>query len=654
MTVVVPVYNPGAALEPGVDSLLRQSLPRNDFDVIYVDDGSTDGSGDRLDELAAEHDNVSVHHIPNSGWPGRPRNVGIDHARGRYVQFMDQDDALGEQALERLYDMAERTDADVVIGKVASNFRPVLHEMFRADLQRQTIHTFPMMIRSLTPHKLFRLSLLREHQIRFPEGPRRLEDQPFVCAAYFAARSVAVLSSYVCYYYRKRDDGQNTASRIYSPRGYYDNLREVLDVVEKNTEPGQFRDLLLGRFYSAEMVGRLGGKGLSTEDLTEFRVEQFNEVRRLALERFGPGVAAGASAAMRVRSHLMLADDINGIEVFARHYDEIRAAVTLDGLSWADGRLQVSVSARMRDAQGSGEPLTFERDGDHWLLSPRQLGMDLPAEVRDATDGVATARAEVVIRNRETSAEYYLPTRWEKSLEPVDDTSVTPYIRGTATLDPQVALFGDPLTRGRWDLSVRVDMAGWTRTTRLGSTRAADLDASSRVIVVAPHGPSVLAYWTQDHDNLSVAVGTSTPQVAQRVKEDSEVRLVAAGRGWSMSVSPPIAGRGDEPLAGRLVLTRVGATPLMVTLPSTTRFVGGRTEISADLPRRHRVRTRGLSLGLWRVGAVIDDIETPKPVDLGVVLRVPGSGALELCPSDAGAMGGPAPLSRRLRRLISR
>jgi glycosyltransferase involved in cell wall biosynthesis len=100
VSVVVPVYNPGAYLEDCVASLLRQSLPTGEYEAIFVDDGSTDGSGARLDRLATEHPElVRVIHIENSGWPGRPRNVGLDTARGDYVLFVDGRVRLAPTAL---------------------------------------------------------------------------------------------------------------------------------------------------------------------------------------------------------------------------------------------------------------------------------------------------------------------------------------------------------------------------------------------------------------------------------------------------------------------------------------------------------------------------------------------------------------------------
>src|ERR1044071_9409944 len=82
VSVVVPVYNPGVYIEDCIASLKRQSLPPDEFEVVFVDDGSTDGTPARLDELAAEDTRVHVIHQENSGWSGKPRNVGIEAARG--------------------------------------------------------------------------------------------------------------------------------------------------------------------------------------------------------------------------------------------------------------------------------------------------------------------------------------------------------------------------------------------------------------------------------------------------------------------------------------------------------------------------------------------------------------------------------------------
>ena len=184
----MPVYNPGPNIDECIESLLGQTLPPDEYEVIFVDDGSSDGTEARLDALAAEHEHVRVEHIPNSGWPGKPRNLGIEMARGEYVYFVDNDDWLGKGALNRLYNRAKRDEADIVIGKVVGEGKFVARSVFKRDRKDVTLEWAPL-VRLLTPHKLFRKALLDEHGIRFPEGRRRLEDHVFTMHAYFHARA---------------------------------------------------------------------------------------------------------------------------------------------------------------------------------------------------------------------------------------------------------------------------------------------------------------------------------------------------------------------------------------------------------------------------------------------------------------------------------
>ncbi len=114
VSVVVATYQPGEGLDRVIDSLDRQTLPQDEFESIFVDDGSPDDTLARLRELAATRPNMRVESIPNSGWPSRPRNVGIELARGEYVTFMDHDDRLFPDALAKAYAYAVEQRADVV------------------------------------------------------------------------------------------------------------------------------------------------------------------------------------------------------------------------------------------------------------------------------------------------------------------------------------------------------------------------------------------------------------------------------------------------------------------------------------------------------------------------------------------------------------
>jgi glycosyltransferase involved in cell wall biosynthesis len=171
VSVVVPTYAPGDRIKRLVHSLDAQTLPTEDFEVIFVDDGSPDRTWARLQRIRDRRTNVRIERIENSGWPSRPRNVGLEMARGEYVLFMDHDDELYPEALEAGYRMAARTGADVLNGKETRTDQAkwaleVYAENMDNAIDRTDVH--PLI--PTNPHKLFRRALLMEHGIRFPGG----------------------------------------------------------------------------------------------------------------------------------------------------------------------------------------------------------------------------------------------------------------------------------------------------------------------------------------------------------------------------------------------------------------------------------------------------------------------------------------------------
>lgn len=111
ISVIIPVYNVEKYLRECVNSVLRQTY--QNFEIILVDDGSTDGSSDICDAYAAEDSRVQCIHKTNGG-ASSARNVGMDAARGGYVYFLDSDDTLEHEALQVLFDTAEAEKADIV------------------------------------------------------------------------------------------------------------------------------------------------------------------------------------------------------------------------------------------------------------------------------------------------------------------------------------------------------------------------------------------------------------------------------------------------------------------------------------------------------------------------------------------------------------
>lgn len=114
ISVIIPVYNSREFISKCMDSIMCQTF--SDFEVICVDDGSIDESYTILSGYSQRYKNIQVVRQQNMG-QGVARNKGVALARGKYVKFVDADDFLHPDALRILYDTAERTKADIIVGK---------------------------------------------------------------------------------------------------------------------------------------------------------------------------------------------------------------------------------------------------------------------------------------------------------------------------------------------------------------------------------------------------------------------------------------------------------------------------------------------------------------------------------------------------------
>ncbi|MGN6472137.1 MAG: glycosyltransferase family 2 protein [Mycobacteriales bacterium] len=462
VSVVVPVYNPGRSLRRCVESLLAQSLPAESTELIFVDDGSTDRSGRRLDKLASQHPHVTVIHEANSGWAGRPRNVGMQAATGEFVQFVDQDDMLGPEALERLADYGAKHGADIVLGKVTSDFRRVPAELYRENIPCCTVRDAPL-IRTLTPHKMFRRDFLIDKKLRFPEGPRRLEDQLFLVQAYFATEAVAILSDYPCYFFLRRNDNRHSAKLFYEPADYYRNLREVLDVIAASTDAGSYRDGLHEKFLNT-MLRKVSA---AAKPGREERLAAFlKEIKAVVGEYFGPGVADRQPILRRQLAAATL-NKPKKIRRLNRRYDRLAARIhSLVATPSGVGRWTITVSASLSFRDNS--PVRLRPEGEHWRIDERLQVKGIAVRPDSAAELLADALGDVVLRSADTGVEWLGPTVFAASLEPTpDDDGHHLVVSGSVALDAETFAAGAALTPGTWSLAVRIRALGIGRTAQV-------------------------------------------------------------------------------------------------------------------------------------------------------------------------------------------
>lgn len=625
VSVVIPVYNPGKYIEDCISSLLRQSLPEDEFEAVFVDDGSTDDTPARLDRLAAEHRHMRVIHQEPSGWSGKPRNVGTAAASGEYVMYCDNDDWLGDEALERMYDYGVENAADVVIGKMAGKGRPVPLELFRRNRPKANVENAPL-IDSLTPHKMFRKEFMERHGMKWPEGRRRLEDHVFVTRAYLLAENISVLSDYVCYYHVKRDDASNAGFQRFDPVGYFDNLREALDIVEEHTEPGPLRDRLFRRWLRNEMVERMRGQRLLRLP-HDYRKELFDEIHSVVVERFGPGVAAGMMPTQQIVAGLIAADRLGDVEEFAKWEAGIKPAGGLETVAWQDGRLRVAFTAEYRSG---GEPITFRTDSESGkdLLAPPlpKTSVDAIALLGvDTSAPVSKSKADLVVRERETAAEFFQPVEIERERVPVggaEEGVFRQVLHATADIDPQTAAGGKPLAAGVWDVLIRVSSCGWTKETRLGSVRGEQARTGRGAAVVGSPERLVLPYWTDPHGNLSLDVDQATGRLAYEVAQVTEDKVSIGSDPARITVAVPFHVPTKTEAQLRLTDPAGHRTVALTASLQAAGTADGSALLSADLPLAE------LADGRWRVEFALPSAAAKQRfVALPVVLQVPADGS---------------------------
>ncbi|MEU2305105.1 glycosyltransferase family 2 protein [Streptomyces misionensis] len=612
VSVVIPVYNPGKYIEDCIASLLRQSLPDDEYEAIFVDDGSTDETPERLDRLAAEYPHMHVIHQEGSGWSGKPRNVGIAAAKGEFIQFVDNDDWLGDEALERMYNYGVENNADVIVGKMAGKGRPVPLELFRKNRPHANVENAPL-IDSLTPHKMFRKAFLDKHNLRYMEGRRRLEDHVFVTEAYLRAENVAVLSDYLCYYHVKREDASNAGFQRFDPVGYFKNLREALDVVEKLTEPGPLRDRLFRRWLRNEMVERMRGKRLLNLP-EDYRQELFDEIHKVVVERFGPGVAAGLQPTQQIVAALISANRLADVEEFARWESEVKPTGVLEDLGWENGELTIGFTA---EYQSNGEPVVFRTDGDKDLLAPPlpQSSLDTIAMLgADTTAPLDKSKVDLVVRERETAAEFFQPVELTREKIAVEgrEGDFRQVLRATSRIDPLSAANGAGLGAGIWDVLIRITSCGWTKETRLGAVRAEEAERGRVAALTGSPAHLVLPYWTDPYGNLSLDIDQKTKRMSQEFAGLTPDDVTVTANPGSLTVALPLRVQGET--KATLKLTDIG-TSRAVDIPATlTARASGDAELSADLPLGE------IAGGQWRLKLVLPSAGAGKPVPLPLVL----------------------------------
>ena len=234
ISVIIPVYNVEKYLRKCLESVINQTY--KDIEIICVNDGSTDGSLAILNEYAQKDDRIKVIN-KNNGGLSSARNSGLDSANGEYCYFVDSDDWIELNTLEKLVNIIEKNDVETVVHSMVNipennlciGMSNSVQRWFDKKIKPNGVYNIPIEINKDIPsiawNKLYKMNIINKYHCRFSEGLIN-EDELFLWTYMIHCKKYYFLNEVLYNYFRRTDSIMGT--RDNSPK-----ILDILDIQEK-------------------------------------------------------------------------------------------------------------------------------------------------------------------------------------------------------------------------------------------------------------------------------------------------------------------------------------------------------------------------------------------------------------------------------------
>ena len=219
LSIIVPVYNVEQYVRTCIESIYKQGLDEDRFEVLIVNDGTKDKSMEVIQDIIAQHKNIVVINQENLSL-SVARNNGIAAAKGKYILMIDSDDLLIENSLSRLLDLALEEEVDLLVADFLEMDNEIITSSSsyvnqnRFEFKRKT--GIQLFLEDLNPNQcyvwrtLYKRSFILENNLKFVPGIR-YQDVPFTHEAYIKANN-CIKTSWLLNIYRKNRPGASTHS----------------------------------------------------------------------------------------------------------------------------------------------------------------------------------------------------------------------------------------------------------------------------------------------------------------------------------------------------------------------------------------------------------------------------------------------------------
>lgn len=241
ITVIMPVYNADKFLSKSIHSVINQTLNQSEYEIIIVDDCSTDNSLNLVKEISMFHKNIKIIENKINVGVSKSRNKGILAARGEYICFIDADDLMTKNALEDMYNLALKKNSDLIIAnhKILENnslkesyfqkkFPNTFFECKEVSLKYNPELLFNLYICS----KLIKKDLLISENL-FPLDIHYAEDQVTMINCLEKAKKIFILPKIIYIYRNDFENDSATNKAVLNPEKYFKSAIRAFNLVEK-------------------------------------------------------------------------------------------------------------------------------------------------------------------------------------------------------------------------------------------------------------------------------------------------------------------------------------------------------------------------------------------------------------------------------------
>lgn len=210
ISVIIPVYNVEKYLEKSVESVVKQTY--NNLEIILIDDGSTDNSGKICDNLAKNDNRIKVIHKENGG-AADARNYGLSNSTGDYICFVDSDDYVSTEFVEKLYNAILEEDADMSVCDYLyagvdettwKNSKKKQKRNYTNIEALQDMFSCKQILEVILCNKLFKKSLFVDNKIKFPVG-KMYEDNFTMYKLFYYSKKITLIPDKLYFYVQTKN-----------------------------------------------------------------------------------------------------------------------------------------------------------------------------------------------------------------------------------------------------------------------------------------------------------------------------------------------------------------------------------------------------------------------------------------------------------------